>query len=127
MRRQIASCEALFYFIYRLVRFKHPLHYGFFKVILGVPESPELVRLDRCRVVGLTIEPGQLLVHRKQRQIRLGAPGFSAYVDPTAVYEEIKNALQRFHEGGFSIIDVTDKTIETSADEIIRLVTRQVK
>jgi len=96
-------------------------------VVLGVPESPELVRLDRCRVVGLTIEPGQLLVHRKQRQIRLGAPGFSAYVDPTAVYEEIKNALQRFHEGGFSIIDVTDKTIETSADEIIRLVTRQVK
>ena len=96
-------------------------------VVPGVPESPELVRLDRRRVVGLTIEPGQLLVHRKQRQTRLGAPGFSDYVDPTAVYEEIQTALQRFHEGGFSIIDVTDKTIETSADEIIRLINRQVK
>jgi [pyruvate, water dikinase]-phosphate phosphotransferase / [pyruvate, water dikinase] kinase len=96
-------------------------------IVPGVPESPELSRLDRRRVVGLTIEAGQLLIHRKQRQARLGAPGFSAYVDPAAVYEEIQTAEQRFHEGGFAIVDVTDKTIETSADEIIRLINRHIK
>jgi hypothetical protein len=96
-------------------------------IIPGVQVSPELYRVDRRRVVGLTIEPGQLLIHRKQRQIRLGAPGFSAYVDPAAVYEEIQTALQEFHDGGFSIVDVTDKTIESSADEVIRLISRQVR
>jgi regulator of PEP synthase PpsR (kinase-PPPase family) len=78
-------------------------------------------------VVGLTIEPGQLLIHRQHRQVRLGAPGYSAYVDPTAVYEEVQHALREFHESGFSIVDVTDKTIESSADEVIRLISRQVK
>jgi regulator of PEP synthase PpsR (kinase-PPPase family) len=96
-------------------------------IIPGVRVSQELFRIDQRRVMGLTIEPGQLLIHRQQRQTRLGAPGFSAYVDPAAVYEEVQVAEKEFRERGFAIVDVTDKTIETSAEEIIRLVTRQVK
>jgi regulator of PEP synthase PpsR (kinase-PPPase family) len=96
-------------------------------IIPGVRVSQELYRIDQRRVIGLTIEPGQLLIHRQQRQTRLGAPGFSAYVDPAAVFEEVQDAEKEFRERGFAIVDVTDKTIETSAEEIIRLVTRQVK
>jgi [pyruvate, water dikinase]-phosphate phosphotransferase / [pyruvate, water dikinase] kinase len=95
-------------------------------LIPNLPPPPELFRLDPRRVVGLTIEAGQLLLHRKQRQSRLGAPGPSAYVDPNGIYEEIQNAKQVFRRGGFSVIDVTDKPIETCADEVIRLIQRQV-
>jgi regulator of PEP synthase PpsR (kinase-PPPase family) len=92
-------------------------------IVPGISVPPELFHLDRRRVVGLTIEPGQLLIQRKQRQSRLGAPGLSSYVDPARVYEEIQAALQIFRDRGFSVLDVTDKTIETSADEIIKLIT----
>ena len=95
-------------------------------LVLGLPLPPELFQLDRRRVIGLNIEPGQLLVHREQRQRRLGAPGPSAYTDPAAIYEEAEAARQVFQRGGFSVIDVTDKPIETSADEVIELITHRL-
>jgi regulator of PEP synthase PpsR (kinase-PPPase family) len=94
-------------------------------LIPNLPPPPELFQLDPRRVVGLSIEAGQLLLHRQQRQMRLGAPGPSAYVDPNSIYEELRNAKQVFRRGGFAVIDVTDKPIETCADEIIRLIQRQ--
>jgi regulator of PEP synthase PpsR (kinase-PPPase family) len=84
-----------------------------------IPES--LFSLDPRRVIGLTIEPGQLIQYRQARQRQLGVSGASAYVDPKAVYEEVEEALKVFRRSRFAIIDMTDKTIEQGADEIIRL------
>ncbi len=93
-------------------------------LVPGVPPPPALFQLDPRRVIGLTIEPGQLLLHRQQRQKRLGAPGPSSYVDPQAIYEEIQAAVQLFRKGGFVVVDVTDKPIESTADEIMGLINR---
>jgi regulator of PEP synthase PpsR (kinase-PPPase family) len=87
---------------------------------IPVPES--LFLLDPQRVIGLTVEPSQLLQYRLHRQIQLGAPGPSAYADRQSIYEEIQGALQVFRRGRFKIIDMTDKTIEQGADEIIRYI-----
>lgn len=87
----------------------------------GVKISAELFRLDNRQVIGLTIDPVQLLIHRQKRQIRLGAPGRSDYTDPEAIQDEIETALKFFRQHEFSVIDVTDKSIETSADEVIKL------
>jgi regulator of PEP synthase PpsR (kinase-PPPase family) len=95
-------------------------------LVTEVEPPAQLFALDRRRVVGLTVEPAQLLVFRQQRQRRLGAPGRSAYNDPTAIYEELEAARRVFERSGFSVIDVTDKPIETSADEIISLITRRL-
>ncbi len=92
---------------------------------LGVPEG--LLQLDRSRVVGLTIDPDQLLMLRERRLSRLGARRPSAYVDPEKVREEVRAALVLFRRAGFAIIDVTDKPIESSADEIIRLISGRSK
>lgn len=83
-----------------------------------VPES--LFSLDPKRVFGITIEPGQLLQYRLRRQIQLGAPGYSAYIDPESIFEEVQEANRVFRRGRFTVIDMTDKTIELGADEIIR-------
>ncbi len=88
-----------------------------------VPIPEALFSLDPKRVIGLTIEPGQLLQYRLRRQRQLGAPGGSAYDDPQAVYEEVQEALKVFRRNRFAIIDMTDKTIELGADEIIRHIT----
>jgi [pyruvate, water dikinase]-phosphate phosphotransferase / [pyruvate, water dikinase] kinase len=85
---------------------------------LPVPES--LFALDPQRVFGLTVEPAQLLEYRSRRQKLLGAPGPSRYADPQAIYEEVEETLKVFRKGRFKVIDMTDKTIEQAADEIIR-------
>ncbi len=95
--------------------------------VVQVPPPPDLFELDHRRVVGLTIEAGQLVAHRQQRQQRLGAPGPSSYTDPLAIYEELEAAQQVFKRGHFSIVDITDKPIEVTADEIIERVTRRLK
>jgi regulator of PEP synthase PpsR (kinase-PPPase family) len=85
---------------------------------IPVPES--LFSLDPQRVFGITVDPDRLLQYRIRRQKHLGAPGASAYTEPQAVYEEVEEALKVFHRGRFRVIDMTDKTIEQGADEIIR-------
>jgi regulator of PEP synthase PpsR (kinase-PPPase family) len=94
-------------------------------LVMELAPPAELFQVDSLRVIGLSIEPGQLLGHRQQRQRHLGAPGPTAYTDPVAIYEEMEAARRVFKQGGFSTIDVTDKPIEASADEIIALITRR--
>jgi [pyruvate, water dikinase]-phosphate phosphotransferase / [pyruvate, water dikinase] kinase len=66
-----------------------------------VPEIPTpsgLYELDRRRVIGLTIEPGQLLLHRQHRQRQLGVAGASAYIDPAQIHEEIQQSRKLFRQ-----------------------------
>jgi regulator of PEP synthase PpsR (kinase-PPPase family) len=92
-----------------------------------VPPPPELFKLDRQRVIGLTIRPDQLIVFREQRYARLGLVAPSDYIDPRRIGEEVQAALRVFRRGRFAVIDVTDKPIETSADEIIKLIESRAK
>ncbi len=94
-------------------------------LVPGIDPSPSLYELDPRRVIGLTIDPTRLVFHREERRRRLGAPGLEAYTDPKAVYEEIEAARQSCQRGGFAIIDVTDKPIEASANQITDMITRR--
>lgn len=91
-----------------------------YPLVPAIPVPEALLAIDPKRVFGLTIEPDQLLQFRLRRQRQLGAPGVSDYMDPEAVYEEVQAALKLFRRGHFNIVDMTDKTIEMGADEIIR-------
>lgn len=96
-------------------------------IVMDVPPRPELFEIDRRRVVGLTIDPDQLLHHRQHRQRHLGAHGRPNYVNPLKLYDELEYARKFFRRSGFAIVDVTDKPIETSADEVVATVLRRLK
>lgn len=98
-------------------------------IVPGIDLADRIFKLDRTKVVGLTIDAGQLLLLRQQRQRLLGTTGLSDYTNPQKVHEELSNAREILRRSGFKMIDVTDKPIETSADEVIRLVStgRNVK
>jgi [pyruvate, water dikinase]-phosphate phosphotransferase / [pyruvate, water dikinase] kinase len=91
-------------------------------LIMDVPPPQELFKIDRRRVVGLSIEYEQLMVHRKKRLGRIGTAGHSAYADPAKVFEEMEAARRIYAKGGFSVISVTNKPIEMTADEIAGLI-----
>lgn len=87
----------------------------------------DLSSVESWRVIGLTLEPGQLIQLRQIRQRSLGVPGPSDYTNPEKVMLELKAARQFCRQNGFSLVEVTDKPIESSADEIIRLVSSRLK
>jgi regulator of PEP synthase PpsR (kinase-PPPase family) len=89
-----------------------------------VPPPPELLQIPPYKVVGLTVEPAQLIAHRRYRAARSGIPE-EGYVDRASVVEELRAANHFFYKYGFHVVDTTDKPIETSAEEIIGLVTHR--
>jgi regulator of PEP synthase PpsR (kinase-PPPase family) len=91
-------------------------------LVPDVPPPSELFKLDRRKVIGLTIRPDQLIVFREQRYARLGVSAPIDYINPRRIGQEVQAALRVFRRGRFAVIDVTDKPIETSADEIIKLI-----
>ena len=94
-------------------------------LVSEVPLPAELADVPRERIVGLTIEPQQLLLHRRHRQRHLGiAEG--AYADRQAIVEEIRAANHLFYSAGYAVVDITDKPIETSSEEVIAAVTRRL-
>jgi regulator of PEP synthase PpsR (kinase-PPPase family) len=95
--------------------------------IKGMDLPPELFRIDHRRVIGLGINPDQLLYYRKIRRRRMGRLGPDKYDDPISIEEEIEAARRIFRRHKFSIIDVTNRPIETSADEVIQLITSRFK
>jgi regulator of PEP synthase PpsR (kinase-PPPase family) len=97
--------------------------------VANIPIVPELdppeglYRLDTRRVIGLSIAPAQLLAFRQELQKRLGVTGSGDYTDPQRIFEELQAVELICKRAGISLLDVTDKPIETSADEVIRLIT----
>jgi regulator of PEP synthase PpsR (kinase-PPPase family) len=93
-------------------------------LVPGVPPPEELFEIDRRRVVGLTIEADTLLQHRHWRQIGLAGGGGRSYSDLEALYDELEAAKRVFRRGNFAVINVTNKPIEESADQVIGLISR---
>jgi hypothetical protein len=96
-------------------------------VIKNVKLPDYLFKLDPRRVVGLIIDPGQLVTHRQQRQRRLGVSNESSYNNPADLFDEIEEARRMYRQHGFATINVTDKPIEESAEEVIALINRRLK
>ena len=94
--------------------------------VANIPLTPpiapplELFELDPKRVIGLVMDPQQLLVFRMMRQSRLGVGGTTAYTDLESIEDELRWARRVYRRGGFTLLNMTDKTIELAADEILK-------
>ncbi|MCP4719702.1 MAG: kinase/pyrophosphorylase [Desulfobacteraceae bacterium] len=91
----------------------------------GVPMPTTLDKVDRRRIIALNINVEQLLSHRKMRQESLGTTDIYSYVSKQDIEDEIQNAQKYYITRGFSIINVSNKPIESSAEEIIEMITRR--
>lgn len=81
----------------------------------------ELFEVDLRRVFGLSISSGQLISHRIKRLRSLNNTNNADYVDERLVALEIRNANFIFERGGFTVINVSNKPVETTANEILNM------
>lgn len=93
-------------------------------LIVQLTPPAELFQIDHRRVIGLNIKPEQLISFRRLRQQRLGTTGRMAYSDLDEITAELEFAGRIFRQGQFKVIDITDRPIEESADEIITYINR---
>ena len=87
----------------------------------GVPLPGILFGSEAPFVVGLTTSPERLVQIRRNRMKMLGQEEESDYVDIARVREEIVEARKLFTKMHWPVIDVTRRSIEETASEIIEL------
>ena len=92
-------------------------------IVPGI-ESPEMLfKVDPRRVFSLDISIIFLISQRSNRLNRMGVQEESDYVNRRKVRDELDNAKKICEKGGFTLINVSNKPIEYSANKIITMVT----
>ncbi len=94
-------------------------------VVPGAPLPVELASVKKAFVVGLTCNPKQLVYIRRNRLKSLNRDEQSDYIDQSMVADEVKEAKRIFKEHGWPVIDVTRKSIEEVAANIMSLYQRR--
>lgn len=90
-------------------------------LVHGIDPPKELFEVDPRRVFGLSISSSQLISHRMKRLRSIDNTSNTNYVDERMVVQEIRNANLIFEKGGFTILNVSNKPVETSANEILNM------
>jgi regulator of PEP synthase PpsR (kinase-PPPase family) len=94
-------------------------------LVNGVQPPKELFKIDPNRVFGLHISAAQLIAHRKKRLQGWKNYNDEKYIDEREVRDEIRQAMFVFERGGFTVINVSNKPIESTANEIINLMSQR--
>lgn len=92
-------------------------------LVAGIDPPPELFSIDPDRVFGLQIGVSQLVAHRMKRLRSFNNLGNTNYVDERLILEEIRHANLVFSRGKFTVINVNNKPVESSANEILNILT----
>jgi hypothetical protein len=91
-------------------------------LVKDIPPPDELFNVDERRVFGLTIDSSNLLARRKRRVSQMGNFNSDSYLDIRSINQELLIADNIFKRGRFTVIDVTNKPIESSANEIVHCI-----
>ena len=94
-------------------------------LVPGIDPPKELFRADSGRVFGLNISPIYLIAQRANRVKSLHLDESNDYINKRKVGEELDYARRIFEKGGFTEIQVTNKPIESSANEILNILTER--
>jgi len=92
-----------------------------------VPEvrlPEELFLVQKSKIVGLTINEQQLKGIRMERLKAMGLPPEADYAGCDRIARELEYAFEVFRMVGCPVLDVSNKAVEETANDVIALVTR---
>ncbi len=88
-------------------------------LVQGIDPPPQLFEIDPKRIAGLIIDPQRLVEVRAARLKNLGQDPKAAYADYEEIEEELKFARKFFRQHPWSVIDVSSKAVEETANEVL--------
>jgi regulator of PEP synthase PpsR (kinase-PPPase family) len=91
-------------------------------IIHGMEPPPQLFDVDPRHVVALTIEPERLLSIRQVRVKRLSSTHAFQYATKRHIEKEMEWFRQILRRGVWQVVDVTFRSIEETASEIMEMV-----
>lgn len=97
-------------------------------LVPGIPFPEDVLKLKKPLFVGLTESPDRLMQLRTARikiDQRYAGTIDNKYIDPEAVEEEVDEARRFFRSQRWPIIDVTKRSVEETAAEILVLIQRR--
>ena len=94
-------------------------------LVKGIQPPEELFKVDPNRVFGLHISAAQLIAHRKKRLQGWNNYQNEKYIDEREVRDEIRQAMFVFERGGFTVLNVSNKPIESTANEILNIMSQR--
>jgi [pyruvate, water dikinase]-phosphate phosphotransferase / [pyruvate, water dikinase] kinase len=96
-------------------------------IVPGCPLPSELMEADKPLVVGLANDPRQLVQIRRNRLKSLGQDEATDYIDLETVTAEVKEAKRLYVSQNWPSIDVTRKSVEEVAANILQLYNRRLE
>lgn len=94
-------------------------------IIFGIDMPKELYGADPDKIVGLTIDAKTLLGIRGKRMTNLTNGGSTEYARLDGIMKDLDYANQIFRKLGCRIVDVGNKAIEETTNEILRFFTNE--
>ena len=94
---------------------------GNIPLVPGAPLPEILDSFKKPFVVGLVASPDRIVQIREQRLMGLRQTGQTDYIDQERVRDEMRNAKRMFVRKGYRVIDVTRRSIEETAAQVINL------
>ncbi len=92
-------------------------------LVRGIQPPAALFRIDRLRVVGLTIDPQRLAQIRGRRLRSIGGGGGrDGYAELNRIYEELEEAAAVQRRLACPVLDVTTMAVEEAAGRVIDLI-----
>lgn len=98
---------------------------GNIPLVPGMPLPAILDTFDDPFIVGLVASPDRIVQIRQQRLVGLNESDITDYVDQDRVRDEMRQAKRLFVKKGYPVVDVTRRSIEETAAQIINLHQKQ--
>ncbi len=92
-------------------------------LVPGIDPPEAIFSVDSRRVFGLTTSPHYLIAQRSNRVKLLGLKEDDDYINSRKVRLELDFANLIFRRGGFKTFNITNKPVESTANEILTLLT----
>jgi regulator of PEP synthase PpsR (kinase-PPPase family) len=90
-------------------------------IVHPLPMPEEMQRVDARKVTGLTITADRLLELRRSRLSQMDTPPSFPYADVRQICMELEYAHQLCGRSGWPMVNVTDKSVEEVAGEVLLL------
>jgi [pyruvate, water dikinase]-phosphate phosphotransferase / [pyruvate, water dikinase] kinase len=90
-------------------------------IVKGIAPPKVLFELDPAKIVGLTIDADRLADIRRARVRNLGANN-RRYAELAEIYDELDEAAKVQRRLGCPVIDISELSIEETAQQILRTV-----